>query len=322
MPSPTVSVIIPTYRHKDYVLETLNSVFAQTYKDYEVIVVNDGSPDDTDQVLRPLREAGQIRYVEQANGGQASARNRGLAEASGELIAFLDDDDLWPPDKLEWQTATLRHRADLVAIAGIAALFEQATASARPRKTPPLVLTCKSLFLRNPLSSPGQMLIRASTMKKLGGFNPNVWGADDLDLWMRLAHFGRIEIEARVALYYRLHATNASHDHLRMLANCDGVFQQNFPLLGAAGGARFQRLAYLRLYRTLGSQMVGEAKRRARNGEAVKALKQLAHLRLFFQRLGFSASLLGAIVRDILPWTLTHRRKTEGVMRPATAGAR
>ena len=95
----TVSVIIPTYNHVDYVAETLETVFAQTFGDYEVIVVNDGSPDGTAEVLRPSREAGRIRYIEQANAGQAAARNRGLAEARGEFIAFLDDDDLWPPDK-------------------------------------------------------------------------------------------------------------------------------------------------------------------------------------------------------------------------------
>jgi glycosyltransferase involved in cell wall biosynthesis len=104
MSDPLISVIIPTYRHRDFILRTLDSVFAQTRGDYEIIVVNDGSPDDTKTVLTPLVDAGRIRYVEQPNGGQSQARNRGLELARGKYIAFLDDDDLWPPDKLEWQT--------------------------------------------------------------------------------------------------------------------------------------------------------------------------------------------------------------------------
>src|SRR3954470_24757434 len=101
-PNPAVSVVIPTYRHRDYVLRTLDSVFAQTYRDFEVIVVNDGSPDDTNRRIRPLVSAGRIRYIEQANAGQAAARNTGIAHARGRYIALLDDDDLWPADKLAW----------------------------------------------------------------------------------------------------------------------------------------------------------------------------------------------------------------------------
>jgi glycosyltransferase involved in cell wall biosynthesis len=106
--SPTVSVVIPTYRHDAFVVQTLDSVFAQTFSDIEVIVVNDGSPDDTAALLRPIAQQGRIRYLEQANVGQAFARNRGMAEARGEFIGLLDDDDLWPPDKLAWQVEVLR----------------------------------------------------------------------------------------------------------------------------------------------------------------------------------------------------------------------
>src|ERR1700719_2929443 len=104
---PAVSVIIPTYNHRDFVLDAIESVFAQTFTDYEVIVVNDGSPDDTASVLAPLASAGRIRYLEQANAGQGAARNRGIAQARGEFIALLDDDDRWPADKLEWQVGEL-----------------------------------------------------------------------------------------------------------------------------------------------------------------------------------------------------------------------
>ena len=123
MTVPEVSVIVPTYNHGRYVLESLASVFGQTYRSFEVIVVNDGSPDNTAEVLKPLVEAGRIYYIEQPNAGQASARNRGFASARGEYIAFLDDDDLWPADKLSWQVGVLKAEPDLGLIAGRAVLF-------------------------------------------------------------------------------------------------------------------------------------------------------------------------------------------------------
>ncbi|MGA8478958.1 MAG: glycosyltransferase family A protein [Chthoniobacterales bacterium] len=97
---PSVAVVIPTYNRSSYILETLRSVFAQTFTDYEVIVINDGSPDDTAKLLEPLVKTRRIRYFEQKNAGQASARNKGIQEAKGKFIAFFDDDDIWPPCSL------------------------------------------------------------------------------------------------------------------------------------------------------------------------------------------------------------------------------
>ena len=100
MGNPRVSIVIPTYQHCDFILRTLSSVFEQSLGDYEIIVVNDGSKDDTATVLAPLVDAGRITYIEQENRGQSHARNVGLSRARGEYIAFLDDDDIWPPEKL------------------------------------------------------------------------------------------------------------------------------------------------------------------------------------------------------------------------------
>ncbi len=103
-----VSVIIPTYNRADLVCESINSVFAQSYRDFEILVVDDGSTDNTAEVLRPLAAQGLIRYIHQNNGGEASARNKGILEAKGRYIAFLDSDDLFEPEKLELQTAYLQ----------------------------------------------------------------------------------------------------------------------------------------------------------------------------------------------------------------------
>ncbi len=107
MTSPRVSVVIPTYNRAKKVQGAIESVLAQTFSDLEVIVVDDGSEDDTGKVLAETF-GDRIRYHYQANQGASAARNKGIAEARGEWIAFLDSDDEWERDKLEWQFKTLK----------------------------------------------------------------------------------------------------------------------------------------------------------------------------------------------------------------------
>ena len=233
-PAPQVSVIVPTYRHADFIGATLESVFAQTFTDYEVIVINDASPDDTDARLRPLAEAGRIRYVRlEKNGGQAAARNQGIALARGAFIALLDDDDLWPPDKLDWQVAALEAHPEAVVVYGRPSGINESGAPFLPRDRngdpepypwnggpggdvyEAFAQTCWMV-------SPGQALIRRTTLDTLmgdGGGAPldaTLWGCDDWDLWLRLAERGRFVFEDHVALHYRFHATNASRDAFRL----------------------------------------------------------------------------------------------------------
>src|SRR5258708_4266873 len=102
---PTVSVIIPTYNRAALISKTIENVFQQIYQDIEIIVVNDGSTDDTLEKLASFGE--KIRVISQANAGPSAARNRGVEVAEGEIIAFQDSDDSWMPSKLERQVALL-----------------------------------------------------------------------------------------------------------------------------------------------------------------------------------------------------------------------
>lgn len=231
----SVSVVIPTYNHRDYVVRTLESVLAQTAPPTEVIVVNDGSPDDTADVLRPLAESGRIRYIEQPNAGQAAARNRGLAEARGEFVAFLDDDDEWPADKLQWQAEALRAAPDAVLVYGSFRLLRDGNLQAQDPMARPAGRVIREFRQQCWIMSPGQTLMRTAAVRELGGFDPSIWGSDDWDLYIRLAGRGTFLYQDRVALHYRLHAANASgralehaRNHLKVVRRHIGW---NLPLL-------------------------------------------------------------------------------------------
>ena len=239
---PVVSVVIPTYNRVNYVLQTLDSVFAQTFTDFEIIVVNDGSSDDTAARLRPLAETGRIRYLEQPNAGHAAARNRGLAEVRGEFVAFLDDDDLWPLDKLAWQVAILREEPGVDVVYGQRTIMD-GDGEPHPGEHAPEGEVLAQFASQGWIQSPGQVLIRRTALTRTGGFDPAFWGTEDWDLWLRLARSSRFRYRARPALIYRRHATNTTNNFLRMWENGHAVIRKNFAGSRGSGAGTFRRSA-------------------------------------------------------------------------------
>src|SRR6266480_1305076 len=177
MQCPAVSVIIPACGHAEVICQTLESVFSQTFTDFEVIVVNDGSPDHTSEVVAPFVANGKVRYFAQQNSGQAAARNRGAAEAQGKFFAFLDDDDLWPSDKLAWQVKYLETNPGVSVVAGWCEDFRgkiPGLGVERPFASGPKGSVDLMVLVRVPITSPGQTLIYSDLFRELGGFDPNV----------------------------------------------------------------------------------------------------------------------------------------------------
>lgn len=212
MNSPFVSVIIPTFNHSRYVCASVDSALSQTYVQKEIIVINDGSTDETKHLLSPYISAGLIRYYEQPNSGVACTRNVGIGLSSGEYLAFLDDDDIWPPDKLEWQVEMLSLRNDAVALFGRGFVLgsetdiSSCTGSLSEVSIREHLRGC--LFL-----SPGQMLVRKEALIQSGGFSTDVWGADDWDVYLKLGRLGRVLLLDRAALFYRVHESNSSKNY-------------------------------------------------------------------------------------------------------------
>jgi glycosyltransferase involved in cell wall biosynthesis len=192
MTSPTVSVIIPAYNAAAFIGETLDSVYAQTFADFEVIVVNDGSP-DTDELERVLQGyPAKLRYLKQANQGAAAARNTGIKAATGEFVAFLDADDAWLPSFLEKQIDVLRRKeADVVwadaLISGDSPFAGRTFMQVQPSHaevTPENLLAVKVTVLTS------TVVARRQPVLDVGLFDTTLRRGQDFELWLRLARHG------------------------------------------------------------------------------------------------------------------------------------
>jgi glycosyltransferase involved in cell wall biosynthesis len=238
--SPVVSIVIPTYRHEQYVESTLASVFAQTFRDFEVIVINDGSPDTEafERAIEPYRK--RINYISQENGGASSARNAGLRAAKGELVAFLDSDDFWSPNYLDDQVKFMRERqCDLAcADALISGESRDAGKTYMEAMMPDAPASGDVTFLElvsaeRSLITSG-VLARRDLMLEVGLFDLTLRNAQDLDLWLRLARHGaRLSYQRKVLLEYRARVGSLSGDainsHQRELRVFDKI-ENSYPL--------------------------------------------------------------------------------------------
>jgi glycosyltransferase involved in cell wall biosynthesis len=201
---PSISVIIPTYNATKTVLATIASVQAQTYRDIEIIVINDGSTDNLLECLVPTVTDARVKIYSYPNGGLPVARNRGIARSTGEYIAFIDADDLWTPDKLELQlqALTANPRAGL-AYSWTYFMEEdgQHYHTDRPIWFQGDVL--KDLMLWNFLCHGSNPLIRRSVIDAVGEFDPTLPSAEDWDYWLRIAAQWEFALVPQPQIYYR-----------------------------------------------------------------------------------------------------------------------
>ena len=205
--SPLVSVIIPAFNAARYVPATLNSVRSQTFRDFEVLVVNDGSP-DTPQLERALEPFGaRIRYIQQANRGPSSARNTGIREARGKYIAFLDSDDLWFPEHLANQVSALQKDPSLglTYANGIHVEDETPVSTAFDRTPQREPVTFDSLLREDSTVSTSSTVALRRALLEAGLFDEGLHRCEDFDLWLRMAHQGiRISFTHKIQIYHRL----------------------------------------------------------------------------------------------------------------------
>jgi len=203
MQNPLVSVIVPVYNADKYLAQALESVFVQAYHPMEVLVVDDGSTDASAEIAQQF----PVRYMHQPNGGPGAARNRGIAESSGELLAFHDADDLWTSDKLETQVNYLLDHPDCQCVIARARYFLEPGCP-----FPPLL---RKDILDGDFVSPlmQTLLARRSVFERVGLFDPLLNPADDLDWFARARDAGEpMAVVDKVLLHKRMHDHNITLD--------------------------------------------------------------------------------------------------------------
>jgi glycosyltransferase involved in cell wall biosynthesis len=183
---PLVSAIIPTFNRAWSLGRAVDSVLAQTYRPLELIVVDDGSTDETPRLLTPLAARGLIRLLRQPNRGVSAARNAGLATARGSLLAFLDSDDEWLPGKIEAQVEFMEQNPDQVLVQTQERWFRggrRVNPGLRHRKLAGNIFIPS---LERCLISPSAVMLRRGLLAETGGFDEDLPAAEDYDLWLRV----------------------------------------------------------------------------------------------------------------------------------------
>ena len=208
MTTPTVSVIIPAYNRAHLVVEALESVFAQTYADFEVIVVDDGSTDDTRNVLKSYLN--RIRYIWQENQGISGARNKGILLSQGRYIAFLDSDDRWLPEKLAKQVAYLEKYPKVGLLCCHIWRYEIGQEEKRVLCPKGFPHNFEELLMGPNFIPTSTAIVRRRCLETVGVFDVALSLTEDWELWLRIARRFEIGCLDEVLAEYREHPTNST----------------------------------------------------------------------------------------------------------------
>ena len=203
---PVVTVVIPTYNRAHLITRALRSVLAQTFTDFEIIVVDDGSTDDTETVVISLDDA-RVHYYRQPNAGASAARNYGMREAKGEFIAFLDSDDEWFPNKLELQVARFRELPNTV---GMLYTGSQTVTEGSPPETfipSQRGNLYRQLLEQNVAHGTSSVMIRRSVVERVGYFDEQFPAIEDYDYWVRVSTCFEIDFVPAPLMRYHDAAT-------------------------------------------------------------------------------------------------------------------
>ncbi|HEY7501975.1 MAG TPA: glycosyltransferase family A protein [Vicinamibacterales bacterium] len=292
MSHPVISVVVPAYNTAPFIADTLSSVFSQTITDFEIIVVNDGSPDtpELERAIAPYRE--RIRYVVQENKGLSAARNTAIAIARGSLIALLDSDDVWEPEYLAHQLEVMRRDE-------LAVVYPDATTFGDPMRAgrrfmdmhPSSGEVTFEALVSGRCNVMVSVLARKDVLVAAGLFDESLRSSEDFDMWLRIAHAGwRIGYHRRSLVGSRLRAGSLSANPISMCQHIVRVFDKamrELPLTQSQRALVVERRAHfaalLRMH---------EGKRAFFAGDARTAIDALSEANLHLRRRKLAAAVM------------------------------
>jgi len=222
--SPTVSVVIPAYNYATYLPKAIDSVLKQQFTNYEIIVVDDGSTDNTAEIVAKYGD--RVRYIYKKNGGLPAARNTGIQAARGELIGFLDADDEWLPTFLKEAVKTFARLSPDFAIVAFRPVYidQDGAALGLKRLTPERdeEITCGDIIFKTRFS-PSAVVAKRAALEACDYFNPTLRSSEDRDMWIRIAARHRVFLHHERLALIRRHSSNMSKHADRMKNNIHAV---------------------------------------------------------------------------------------------------
>ena len=222
--TPKVSVVMATYNCTEYISEAIDSVLSQTMKDFEIIIVDDGSTDNTPEILdKYLNNYKNIKYFYQENRGLAIARNHAIKESCGKYVAFLDADDMWFPNRLEVGVNILDNNPNVGLVhANDLMITENGEEIIRKDKRNPILLSgyiAQNLLFRKIHIRGGTVLFRTICLEKVGVLDENLTriGVEDRDLWYRILREYKAQFVDETIAYYRIRQNSLSKNYQKMM---------------------------------------------------------------------------------------------------------
>lgn len=246
---PVVSVITPTFNRAAFLPQAIESVLGQTFADLELLIIDDGSTDNTRQLVEGYAQDKRIRYFYQENQGQSIARNRGLQEARGEFVCFLDSDNAWMPDKLEKSVSVMQGQKAIDVLYGDFIEIDEQGVELGANKMKRHSGRITPELLKDNFVSMNTTMTRRACFEDMGGFDTNDRLAEDYGLWLRLSTRYRFFYLPAILGYYRIMQDQIStHKELRLKANEDLLlaFLQTYPD-SVTGGERRRGLSHFYL---------------------------------------------------------------------------
>ncbi|AFY92666.1 glycosyltransferase family 2 protein [Chamaesiphon minutus] len=225
---PQVTVIVPAYNAMTYLPETVNSALAQSFTDFELLIINDGSTDRLSTWAATLSDP-RVRLISQANQGLPGARNTGIREAQGQYIAFLDADDLWAPTKLERQVQCLQANSTIGVVYTWTLLVDEVgQPTGRIFASQAEGNVWQQLLETDVISNGSSAMVRRECFEKVGNFDRTLTSAEDLDMWLRLAAHYPFAVVKEPLTLYRQYASSMSKNRQRMFQNLRMAIEKAF----------------------------------------------------------------------------------------------
>ncbi|WP_341526555.1 glycosyltransferase [Nostoc sp. UHCC 0302] len=248
---PLISVIIPVYNGEKTIKKTIESVLKQTVSDLEVLVINDGSTDSTEEIVKSIPDL-RLKIFSYHNAGLAASRNRGLSHTNGEFISFIDADDLWTFDKLEAQWKALEDSENAAVAYSWTDYIDVDSKFLKSGSR----ITLKGdvynkLLLYNILENGSNPLIRKEAFTEIGGFDESLPAAEDWDMWLRLATRYEFTVVPKAQILYRVSANSMSTNLKRQEVASLEVIERAFTHSKAASVQHLKKYSKAQLYQYL-----------------------------------------------------------------------